>query len=222
MSKKKSPDYFGDLTGEFSQICRVLYDRQLLIDSNPYTKNVTGKNSYQISWSGKSKANSILFDEEKNCQIILEMLRTNRQYSLLLYDKSILQAEYIIENGILIKARLLFIKLQNKIWELEEIKEFADVPDLLDESLNEEIGLPIMFRVDYDPLNHRNCDHPRAHFVISNLKDCRIPMKAPLSLGQFVNFIFKQVYNIEIPELTKVKFEDTITPEEQTMEHINW
>lgn len=67
-----------------------------------------------------------------------------------------------------------------------------------------------------------DCHHPKAHCVFSNVKDCRIPMKSVLSLGQFVDFIFRQFYHVELPEFDMVKFDETITQAESKMIHINW
>ena len=43
-----------------------------------------------------------------------------------------------------------------------------------------------------------------------------------LSLGQFVDFIFRQFYHVELPEFDMVKFDETITQAESKMIHINW
>ena len=47
-------------------------------------------------------------------------------------------------------------------------------------------------------------------------------MKSVLSLGQFVDFIFRQFYHVELPEFDMVKFDETITQAESKMIHINW
>ena len=208
---------------EYANITKILFERQLLLDSNPFCQtNFHGKDSYDVTWSGKGTQSSILFDEEKSCLELLTAVRSARQYSLLLYDKSIIQAEYVIENENIVKGRLLFIKLQNKIWSRDEMEEYADDPDMLDEYLDEEIGLPTMIRIDYDPKNHVDCEHPQSHFVFNNLKDCRIPMKSVISLGQFLDFIFKQVYGMSIPQLQEISFDSTITEQEMKLMHINW
>ena len=120
------------------------------------------------------------------------------------------------------KGRLLFLKLQNKVWSHDEISEYADDTNKLDDMLNEDLGLPIMILVDFDPQNHVDCHHPKAHCVFSNVKDCRIPMKSVLSLGQFVDFIFRHFYHVKLPEFDMVKFDETITQAESKMIHINW
>lgn len=214
---------FADMLSEFNIANKVLFEQKLIVDSNPFCiSNYTDKQNYDISWSGKNPANTILFDEERSCIELLSAIRTERQYSFLLYDKSIIQAEYKVKDDEIIKGRLLFIKLQNKVWSMEEILEYADDPDLLDESLDEEIGFPTMIRIDFDPKNHTDCTHPKAHFVLSNIKDCRIPMKAVLSLGHFTYFILRQIYNFDIPELKRISFDPTITQKESSMIHINW
>lgn len=210
------------LRKEYDAVANILYTKGLVVDANPFVVKSTGANMFDITWSGKNSTSNILFDEEKSGIELLNSIRSERQYTFLTYDKSIIQAEYKIENDIVVKGRLLFLKLQSKIWNRDEISEYADDPNKLDDMLNEELGLPIMIRVDYDPQNHVDCHHPKAHFVFSNAKDCRIPMKAVLSLGQFVDFIFRQFYHIELPKVNLVNFEETITSAESKMVHINW
>ena len=169
-----------------------------------------------------NEAYQVYIINAQKCINTFSAIRPERQYTFLLYDKSIMQIEYCIENEELIKGRLLFIKLQNKIWDITELQEYANNPEILDDILDEEIGFPIMIRVDFDPKNHIDCKHPKAHFVFSNIKDCRIPMKSVISLGQFVSFILEQVYNKKINALNKLTFPSTITDSESKMIHINW
>lgn len=210
------------LRKEYDSIASILYTKELVLDTNPFVVKSIGRNVIDLTWSGKNSTSNILFDEEKSCIELLESIRSERQYTFLTYDKSIIQAEYKIENDTVIKGRLLFLKLQNKVWRHDEILEYADDPNRLDDMLNEELGLPIMIRVDFDPRNHIDCHHPKAHCVFSNVKDCRIPMKSVLSLGQFVDFIFRQFYHVELPRFDMVKFDETITDSESKLIHINW
>lgn len=210
------------LRKEYDKIANILYAKGLVLDSNPFVTKSTFANALDMTWSGKNSTNSILFDEEKSCFELLETIRSARQYTFLTYDKSIIQAEYKIVSNTVIKGRLLFLKSQSKVWSLDEISEYAEDPNKLDDMLNEEMGLPIMIRIDFDPQNHIDCHHPKAHFVFSNVKDCRIPMRSILSLGQFVDFIFRQFYHVELPKFEMIKFEKTITNAESKMIHINW
>lgn len=212
----------ASLRKEYDAVAKILYTQGLVIDDNPFVIKSTGANTLDITWSGKNSTCNILFDEEKTGIELLEPIRSERQYTFLTYDKSIIQAEYRIKNDSVLKGRLLFLKLQNKVWSLNEISEYMDDPNKLDDMLNEELGLPIMIRIDFDPENHIDCHHPKAHCVFSNVKDCRIPMKSVLSLGQFVDFIFKQFYHVELPGFEMVRFEKTITQAESRMMHINW
>lgn len=160
------------LRKEYNVVADILYTKGLVLDANPFVVKSTGANSFDVTWSGKNSTSSILFDEEKSGIELLEPIRSDRQYTFLTYDKSIIQAEYKIDNDIVVKGRLLFLKLQNKVWSHDEISEYADDPNKLDDMLNEDLGLPIMIRVDFDPQNHVDCHHPKAHCVFSNVKDC--------------------------------------------------
>ena len=135
------------LRKEYDAVADILYTEGLVVDANPFVVKSTGTNTFDVTWSGKNSTSNILFDEEKSGIELLEPIRSERQYTFLCYDKSIIQAEYKIDNDIVVKGRLLFLKLQNKVWSHDEISEYADDPNKLDDMLNEELGLPIMILI---------------------------------------------------------------------------
>ena len=104
------------LRKEYDTVANILYAKGLVVDANPFVVKSTGANMFDVTWSGKNSTSNILFDEEKSGIELLDPIRSERQYTFLTYDKSIIQAEYKIENDIIVKGRLLFLKLQNKIW----------------------------------------------------------------------------------------------------------
>lgn len=212
----------AQLLKEYTVLSNILYQKQLILDANPFSSQQTGPEQLALTWSGKNASNSILFDNKKSCSELLDTIRPERQYTFLLYDKSIIQAEYQIKKDKIIKARLLFIKLQSKVWSFEELSEFADISNGIDEILSEDFGTPTIIRIDYDPENHIDGHHPASHCTLNNVKECRIPMKSIISLGQFVEFILKQFYNIELPYFEKASFDTTITKLESTMIHFDW
>ncbi len=216
------PKLFSELCGEYKRLVAFLYNQGLLRDSSPYKSIPVGRKVNKVTWTGRNPANNVLYDTSKSCQEIISDLQACKQYSLLLYDKSIIQAEYILDDDNLTKSRLLFVKLQNKVWRKEELDELMNDPNNLDECLDEPIGFPIMIRMDYDPENHVECEHPKSHMTLNNLEECRIPLKAPLSLGSFAEFVFWQVYHIRTPDLKCVHFGQTITDLEKEMVHFYW
>lgn len=150
----------------------------------------------------------------------MDKLLKYRQYSFLLYDKSLIQAEFMIKDEKIFKERLVFMKKHNKIWSPEEIND-AETNEY--DWFSEEKGIPIIFRVDYAPEDHIDGDHPATHLTLSNHQSCRIPMKSIVTFSEFISFILLHFYNIKTDlKHFDPKTDDTITQIEKKMVHINW
>ena len=125
-----------------------------------------------------------------------------------------------VNDNNVVKERLVFIKKHNKLWDIDEIREYES----LDEDwFSEDFGFPIIIRFDYTPEEHIECEHPSVHLTISNHVSCRIPVKGVISFSEFVEFILLHFYNYKLK--TKCKhFENNeiITELEKTMLHLNW
>ncbi len=144
----------------------------------------------------------------------------NRQYTVLLYDKSLIQAEFLLEGNEIVKERLVFMKKHNKIWDQEEI----EISDAFDEDwFSDEVGIPIVLRVDYDPKEHKECSHAVTHLTLSNHDCCRIPVKDAITFSDFVRFVLFHFYDItlEMP-VHRIESNYPIAEEEKKMLHINW
>lgn len=197
-----------------------LRKQELLRDENGIAQRNLSGSVLEITYSGKNDASKILFDKHISCAQVMDTLLSEQQYTVLFYDKSLILAEFQIQGNNVIKERLLFVKKQNKIWKKEEIAEF----DAYDEDwLDEESGIPIMMRVDFDPAEHKECAHPAAHLTLSNQECCRIPMKEALSFSEFVRFVLLHFYDEDLAtSLYRISGQGMITEAEKKMIHINW
>lgn len=209
------------ILGDMRKTIEELYDKNLVRDYRPPSCQKTAKESYEISFPGKDRnICNIVYDEHISGENIMDKLLSGQQYSLLLYDKSIIQAEFIVENEMISKERLVFMKKHNKIWTIDEIKEYEN-NDL--DWFSDEQGVPIFLRIDYDPKNHTDVEHPATHLTLSNHKSCRIPIKSVVTFSEFTKFVMFHFYGIQ----TNLKqcrgvYDDTITQIERKMIHINW
>lgn len=197
-----------------------LRNNSLIRDENGIAQHSLAGNLLELTFNGKSDAGKIVYDKHISCAQIMDSLLAERQYTVLLYDKSLLQVEFIIDANGISKERLVFIKKHNKIWQKGEIEEY----DAADEDwFAEETGIPIMIRIDYDPQNHKECEHASAHLTLSNHESCRIPMKSAISFSEFVQFVFLHFYDTTL-HLPKYRFdgEETITELEKKLIHLNW
>lgn len=196
-----------------------LRNMHLIRDENGITQRCLSHTCSEFSFSEKNDSNKIMYDKHISCSYLIEELLKNRQYLVLLYDKSIIQAEFIVDGETIIKERLLFIKKHNKLWTKSEI----DNSDALDEDwFSEEESIPILLRIDFDPQEHVECKHAASHLTLSNHESCRIPLKNAVSFSEFIQFILYHFYNTDLPGNKYKLPDDTITKEERKMLHINW
>lgn len=220
MSKKDSIQIVKRIKKEIEQVLTELREKEYIRDENGISDKQTGMNEYEISYSGKTDKSSIVYDKHISGSSIMEQLLVNRQYSFLLFDKSIIQAEFRIADGEVIKERLVFMKKHNRIWTSDEIN-YADSEDV--DWFADEEGIPVFLRVDYDPENHTECSHSKTHLTISNSDSCRIPIKNIVPFSEFMRFVLFHFYGyrLELPSFLSAS-DETITELEKKMIHLNW
>lgn len=221
----KTKDIHKLLIKEYNMIYRLLYEMNYIIDHKDFSCNCTGKDTYELTWSSRSPEANITFDLDLEITPIIDTLLKEEQFSMLFYDKSILQVEYTTRSNKIVKQKLQFIKKCNKVRTIKEIENLEGEVTEVEGSnwFEEESGIPVILRVDYDPENHKDIHHAKSHFVISNVKDCRIPMSRNLSLSKFTELILHQVYNdYRFKFGNFVVHEDEITKNEKLVMHLNW
>lgn len=220
MSKTKSEQIVKEIIKDISMTLDELRAKELIRDECGVTDKKTGPNSFVVSFSGKSDANSIMLDKHVSASRVMNILLQERQYSVLLYDKSIVKAEFCIDEGEIVKERLVFLKKHNRIWDLKEIVA-ADAEDV--DWFADEESVPVFLRIDYDPKNHVECDHPASHLTLGNNETCRIPIQDAISFSEFMRFVLLHFYGVKIEKAPYwLDKESTITALERKMLHISW
>lgn len=166
MSKRKSEQLTKEIIKDIRKTINELRQKELIRDECGLSEKQTGTHSFEISFGGKSDANSVMLDKHVSASYMMNLLLQERQYTILLYDKSIIQAEFCIDGGEIIKERLVFLKKHNRIWSKEEIA-VADNED--EDWFADEESVPLFLRVDFDPACHVDCDHPVAHLTLGTI-----------------------------------------------------
>ena len=115
-----------DILLDMSRTITELRGKDLLRDEKGITQISNKGNTLEISYQGKNDASSIVYDKHITSGDLIDTLLTAQQYTILLYDKSLIQAEFIVKGKDIIKERLVFMKKHNKIWEADEIKEYEN------------------------------------------------------------------------------------------------
>ena len=219
------PKVAKEIKKDIETTIRALWDSGLIIETTGESIIPTGNNSCNITWSTKNDSNNIFYDTDISIDYLFEQILRNRQYSVLFYDKSILQSEYIVEKGAIRKQRLLFMKKHNRIWDEKEIKSFEEQEEIyFGDWFYDNTGIPIIMRVDFDSDEqvYKECEHAMAHLHFANHETCRIPLKGALTFSDFVKFVLLHFYGKDV-EVDKVNYTDTcISQAEQEMIHIYW
>lgn len=208
---------------DIENVRKILFDCKLIKEMKETSIKCTGRNKYVLTWHTKNSTSNIIYDNDIDIDVIMKELLKNEQYSIILYDRSIIQFEFIVENNEIIKQRLLFIKKHNKILDKEDIADIENTPDTdFFDYFFDDKGIPTMLRVDMDKENHEECTHPISHMTISNNKTCRIPMRGIISCTEFTKLILLHFYGIKV-ENKQMNFNiDTIVEAEKRMIHLNW
>ncbi|WP_313182737.1 DUF2290 domain-containing protein [Lacrimispora sp.] len=182
-----------------------------------------GHNDYAITWSTKNDTSSIIYDKDISIDELIDGLLINNQYSFLLYDKSIIQIEYMVKNNKICKQRLLFIKKHNKIWDKKLIDQFDEGDDVYySDWFRDNVGIPTVLRIDYDVDEHVECKHAISHMTLSNNQCCRIPIRGLVSCTEFLRLILFHFYDLNF-SVNKFDYATyTITNKEQEMLHMSW
>ncbi len=220
MSNRSSEQLKNDIVKDIQATFSELWEKGLVRDTQGPSEKKCGANAYEISFPEKGDANCIMFDKHVSADTVINRLLAELQYTVLMYDKAIIQAEFCVENGEISKERLVFLKKHNRILDKMEI-EAADEMD--EDWFSNDESIATILRIDYDPLNHVECEHPAAHLTLSNNESCRIPIQDAVTFSEFIRFILKHFYGIN---LEKKPFwldkESTITDMERKMIHVGW
>jgi hypothetical protein len=152
----------------------------------------------------------------------------NSYYNAILFDGSLLQVTYKVEDGSIVMHRLCYVPFPfDADRELLKTEPILDVLDLYCESSMQDAALRTSVRFDFD-LSAARDDHPAAHLTI-NTPVCRVGCVGPVCLRHFVDFVFRNFY----PELWVVHpflanlprralGEPTLTTDQASRIHVFW
>lgn len=211
--------FANDLIKRYRKIVNLLWENNLLNSYNELSDTFKGK-KHVFEYSTKSDDSRLLFDTSLSALDLYEALHRTKQFNFEFKDGSILLFECTIEGKAIIKQRIIYIKpFDGYINDSHEIDTW-ELYQSSDAKTNN-LSFPLLIRIDYDK-NEKKEDHPLSHLTFSNIKNCRIPIKANLSLDRFIEFILHQVFNIYNLPIDKMNQEETIRHNEKSMIHLNW
>jgi hypothetical protein len=121
----------------------------------------------------------------------------DRQFSALLFDGSLIQISYTVEGGDdVIDHRLCWYPCP--AYFRPEDLELAPLEDIIRSTPSTELRCRGPLRFDYSPFQARD-GHSPCHLHAFQ-EDCRVPVRGPVDLVTFANFIFGHFYPAEWAE----------------------
>ena len=157
---------------------------------------------------------------------IYQSLSETRSYNIKMLDGALIQMMYEFDDRTLLRHRLAFFPSPHLV-------EFQNSPDAyLEDELYAEIvarnivRFPIRFDYDASESVHVDLEHPKSHLTLGQYVNCRIPVTAPLTPIQFMDFILRNFYDTDSKKYadglpgSSVKLNESISSTERGVIHI--
>jgi len=157
---------------------------------------------------------------------VYQLLLNERSFSMKLVDGALLQMMYIIERDKLRQHRLAFYPSPSLLPFQDDPESYMD-DELFVEIVKRKI-IPFPLRFDFDSRQnvYKDVIHPMSHLTLGDVKECRIPISAPLTPRWFIEFILRNFYQtkkydfvIRLPQ-HNIKLSSTITNNERKLIHM--
>ena len=157
---------------------------------------------------------------------IYDHLSKKRAYNIKMMDGAMIQMMYLFDGTTLERHRLTFFPSPN-------LEEFQNNPDIYleDEIYADVVAKNIVtfpMRFDYDAREgvFKELEHPKSHLSLGQYEYCRIPVSAPITPFQFIQFILRNFYHTahkkyadRLPIFSQV-FEETIMGSETSVIYV--
>ena len=180
--------------------------------------------STRITYPG-AKPVGIAMDNRSYDDIYQELI-DSRAYNIKMLDGALIQMIYEFQGRNLMKHRLAFLpspfleEFQNDPQTYLNDEIYADIVD------RNIVHIPVRFDYDNSTELHRIVSHPKSHLTLGQYPNCRIPVSAPLTPFQFVDFIVRNFYYTihqhfadKLPR-SSARFPLSIASEEQKVTHV--
>jgi hypothetical protein len=157
---------------------------------------------------------------EQSTNYYLECIRQDR-LSWLLFDGSIVQVLYRLRGRDLAFHRYCYIPAPFDV-DLRASPDFGELIESASSSNPLNTAHRSMLRFEFDP-DAGTDEHPAAHLHL-NSPHCRIPMRGPISVKDFILFLVTFIYPLFFAPDFGIGFEytSTITEIEERTFHLNW
>lgn len=214
-----------NIKAELSSVSRLLVSTNF---AKEYKFHNFDKSKNNLVWDGYQNLAFTL--QRENYDVIYSNIIMNRDFSYLLFDGAIIQIQYQFIKNVLIRHILSYFPNPYILpyFKIPEEFEAMFYSDQVYADQVSAIDALIPIRIDYSP-EHQDVIHPMVHLTFHGIKDCRIPLVAPLSPMRFIKFILMNFYTQKFNELYEIEdfercisFPNSITPAERKVIHISF
>ena len=138
---------------------------------------------------------------------IFDLIHKNRQFTVLMFDNTIVNIEYTFTDNELDKSRCLILPDLRLYAGDDYYEDYLDSRSNIDLEFLQKHQLRFPFRIDYDKASFKAGTHPSSHIHLGFSEGCRIPISCALSPRMIFQFIIENFYNPSYMENKKI-FDD--------------
>lgn len=207
---------------DLDELLSSLIQRGIADDQNFPILRQLSADGWEVTFDGAAHV-SIAMDDIDYCDIHQE-LSEKRSYSVKLIDGGLLQLMYRFKGDRLVQHRLVYFPSPT-------LRPFQEDPESY---LHDELYLdivtrrlvPFPLRFDFDENAARDVEHPICHLSLGDVKNCRIPVSAPLTPRWFIEFILRNFYQTDEHDFVgclpahRVHFQQCIAMAEREIIHV--
>lgn len=184
----------------------------------------------RVTWSAGPRSQHDLFRSESYTIAAYREWLLSGELSAVLFDGAVLQITFDFFGNQLSGHRLAYlpcpVELDDDGRDLIVDQPILEVIDAYLRTNLENIRLRTPVRFDFDAEAARE-DHPASHITFNGC-ECRVPVSGPLSLGDFVDFVFRNFYPQQwkkyafLRDQPKRRERRTISLEQECRLHVHW
>lgn len=233
----------AEARSDLAKVNAALLNAGLAIAVNPLVPFKTG-DLMRLSWPQSNERAVILTDQAYASVNEYRLCFAHGHYTALLKDGALVQVSYDFRDATLIGYRFCYYPCPLLFPEDRDAGDWDSFNDLLQSSLlaqiedlelqdfsieslqtgtQSQLRLRSPIRFDYAP-EAQSPTEPASHVHVSGA-DVRVPVHAPLSLGQFLHFVVSHHYPAHSALLGRLPmrfFDRSIAPAEECSLHFNW
>ena len=209
---------------QINQIVLYMMDTGLSDDQNFPLLNDRERPLIKVSFQGAEHISIALRD--RPYEEIYRDLTDSRAFNIKMLDGALIQMTYQFSQGGLLNHRLAFFPSPSLVEFQNDPQSYFNDELYADIVANNIVHVPLRFDYESSQGLRQVLTHPKSHLTLGQYRNCRIPVSAPLTPLQFIDFLLRHFYHtayqnyaVTLPT-TSARFPDSILHAERKMIHM--